>query len=123
MITNWNNNAPIAEFGMKGTVPPASKRMAELRIGKTWASVTQPYYPNLKLTSTPTDVTLSWPAKDTPYDPANGVYHGYTFQESPGLTGWADISPPYAVDGTGTNNTITETIGSGQFYRLVLPPR
>ena len=29
----------------------------------------------------------------------------------------------YSPDGTGTNNTITESIGSGEFYRLVFPPR
>jgi hypothetical protein len=121
--TNWATNAAIADFGLKGTAPPASKRLTELRIGRTWASVTPPYYPAVKISNTPADVTLSWPAKDTPYDPANGVYRGYTFQKAEGLTGWSDIAPPYTPDGTGTNNTYTESIGSSQYYRLVYPPR
>jgi hypothetical protein len=123
MLTNWNANAPITEFGLRGSVPPASKRMTDLRIGKTWASVTKPYYPKVKIASSGTDATVSWPAKDTPYDSANNVYHGYQLQESSDLTTWTDIAPPYTLDGTGTNDTFTESLDTHQSYRLVEPPR
>jgi hypothetical protein len=121
MVTNWNANAPITEFGLRGSVAPASKRMTDLRIGTTWASVTKPYYPALKLTRGTNDVTVAWPAKDTPFDASNGVYHGYHLQHSGDLTNWTDLLAPYTEDGT--NDTFTESVGTNQFYRLVLPPR
>ena len=31
--------------------------------------------------------------------------------------------PPYAVDGTGTNNTVTVPSGSADYFRLIYPPR
>jgi hypothetical protein len=116
MITNWGVNAAISEFALRGSVAPASKRMTDLRIGTTWASVTGPYYPKLKITRTPPDVTLTWPTKDS----------GYILEDSPSLTppAWVTNSlPPYAVDGTGTNNTVTVPGGAGSYYRLIYPPR
>ncbi len=121
MVTNWNANAPITEFALKGTVEPASKRMTDLRIGTTWASVTKPYYPKLKISKTTTDVTVSWPAKDSPYDSGTGLYQGYFLQSAANLTDWANDLSGVALDGTGTNLTVTESLGAAQFFRLKLP--
>ena len=65
VLTNWNSNARITEFALRGTVAPASKRVADLRIGRTWASVTGPYLPSLQMTTGVSDLTLAWPAKDS----------------------------------------------------------
>ncbi len=120
MVTNWGVNAPIVDFGLKGTVPPASKRVAELRIGTTWASVTHPYYPTMKFSKTATDSTVTWPAKDTPFDPANSVYRGYTLRNSPDLTTWADDANSMILDVTGTNYTVTDSlVSSNQFFQLI----
>jgi hypothetical protein len=117
MITNWGVNAAVTEFGLRGNFAPASKRMTDLRIGTTWASVTGPYYPKLKIASTPPDMTLTWPAKDS----------GYVVQESPTLipSAWVTNSfpPPYALDGTGTNSTVTVPAGAADYFRLVYPAR
>jgi len=124
MVTNWSVNAPVIEFGLKGTVAPASKRMTDLRIGKTWLSVTKPYFPKTSIATGPGTVNVSWPAKDSPYDPANGVTRGYLLETSADLTTWTyDLTTP-TTDSTGVTNTVTESIGAGPlFYRLVEPPR
>jgi hypothetical protein len=118
MLTNWNNNAAITEFGVRASLntSPFSKRMADLRIGKTWASVTGPYYPRLKMTPGSPDVTISWPAKDS----VGGF--GYKLQTSTNVIG------PYILDANtptqvGTNNVVTETPGAPQFWILHYPPR
>jgi hypothetical protein len=116
VVTNWSTNAIISEFALKGTIPPASKRMMDLRIGKTWAAVTAPYYPTLNMSYTPTDSSLTWPIKDS----------GYILQSSPDLVNgpWTNIDPPYGVDGTGTNNLSTQPNGIDQgYFRLFYPPR
>jgi hypothetical protein len=126
VVTNWNNNATVTEFGLRGSVPPASKRMMELRIGRTWASVTHPYYPPFKLANEAGSLSVSWPAKDTVFDGVNGVYRGYTLQETADLSApaWAPLDPPYTLDATGTNNTVTlPGTDPSQFLRLVAPPR
>jgi hypothetical protein len=121
MITNWNANAPITEFALKGLVEPASKRMTDLRIGTTWASVTQPYYPKLTITTTPTDVTVGWPAKDSPYNGFNAHYYGYYLQSAPDLVSWANDYNSMVMDASGTNWNVTESLNAPQFFRLVLP--
>ena len=117
LITNWNNNAAITEFGIRATGgSPFSKRMADLRIGKTWASVTQPYYPKLKMANPSPNVTLAWPAKDS--------FGGYGYQ----LNTASDVAGPYALDANsplpdGTNNVVTETPIAPQFWQLRYTPR
>ncbi len=111
--SHWFQNAVISEFGLRGTVPPASKRITDLRIGTTWASVTKPYYPTLHMVKTPTDATLTWPTKDS----------GYVLQHTNDVsaTTWTTIDPPYATDGP--NNTVTVGSDSADFFRLYYPPR
>jgi hypothetical protein len=94
-----------------------------LRIGKTWASVTTPYYPRLGITTGSGQVTVAWPAKDTPYDPVGAIYRGYQLQSAPALSGWTNDTTALAPDGTGTNWTATETLNAPQYFRLVEPPR
>jgi hypothetical protein len=115
MVTNWSANATIIEFGLRGTVPPASKRLTDLRIGTTWASVTQPHYPKLNMVVTPPDAMLSWPTNDS----------GYILQRSTDVASpaWLNVDPPYGLDGTGTNSTVTVTPASQEYFRLVYPPR
>jgi hypothetical protein len=117
-ITNWNSNAAITEFAIRASGgSPFSKSISDLRIGKTWASVTNPYYPILKMANSPSDVTLSWPAKDS--------FGGFGYQ----LNTSTDAAGPYALDGNspspnGTTNVVTETPPSGnQFWLLYYPPR
>ncbi|MDB6121387.1 MAG: large protein [Pedosphaera sp.] len=115
MVTNWAPNATITEFGLKGTVAPASKRMTDLRIGKSWASVTQPHYPKLEVVNTAPDATFSWPTKDS----------GYILQRGSSVEGgsWSNIDPPYSTDGTGTTNVVTVTPTPAEFFRLANPLR
>jgi len=118
MVTNWNSNAIITEFGLRGSTSPNSRTLADLRIGRTWASVTKPYYPTLKQTPSGSDTTLSWPAKDS----RDG--YGYKLQTSADVTtGWVDDGNGIVLDGTGTTNTVTETPNASQFWRLYYPPR
>jgi hypothetical protein len=114
-VTNWNNNAIITEFALRGSVAPASKRVVDLRIGRTWASVTGPYYPKLQIILGASDVTLAWPAKDS----FNGF--GYKLQTSADLSSWTD--DPNGVFQSGVTNNVTETPTSPQFWRLFYPPR
>ncbi|PWU15470.1 MAG: hypothetical protein C5B50_15330 [Verrucomicrobia bacterium] len=124
MVTNWNANAPIIEFGLRGTVPPSSKRITDLRIGKTWASVTKPYYPKELITSASGNVGVSWPAKDSPYDAANAVRRGYLLQTSTNFVDWIYDNTTPVTDPSGVTNTVTESMGpGGLFYRLIEPPR
>ncbi len=125
-ITNWNNNAPITEFGIRSgaNLGPFSKRLADLRIGKTWASVTGPYFPKLKQTYSSPSVTLSWPAKDSfGIGPEfTSGHYGYQLKTA------SDVAGPYVYDDNsqsmnGTNIVVTETPASTQFWRLVYPAR
>jgi hypothetical protein len=118
MLTNWNNNAAVTEFGIRASgAAPFSKKLADLRIGKTWASVTGPYFPTLKqVPVSPDTTTLVWRAKDS----FNGF--GYQLHTAPAVNG------PYTLDGNSaslddTNNVVTETPSAPQFWRLVYPPR
>jgi hypothetical protein len=119
MRTNWNANAPITEFAIRATLntAPFSKSISDLRIGKTWASVTGPYYPRLtQAVSLPT-VALEWPAKDS-----FGGY-GYQLRTSPDLVNWGpDGNAPF-TDFTGTTNIVSETPAGNQFWQLLYPPR
>ncbi len=111
MVTNWGVNAPITEFALKGTVPPASKTIADLRIGTTWASVTKPYYPTILYTNTPSGLTLAWPAKDS------AALHGsgYVLQEGTDLFNWSTSGYTPAQDGSQVK--VTVGAGAGPFFR------
>jgi hypothetical protein len=96
-----------------------------LRIGKTWASVTHPYYPALNVTTTPSDLTLSWPAKDSfglGTEFSSGHY-GYQLRTA------SDVMGPYTFDlndnnsQSGGSNIVTEIPLSPQFWQLIYPPR
>lgn len=117
MVTNWNNNGLVSEFGLRGSVAPASKRIADLRIGTTWASVTAPYYPHLDFTTTTPNITMAWPAKDSP------IGSGYKLRTSPDLLNWTDDPNSPVLDGSGKTNVVTEPPTSPQFWQLVYPPR
>jgi hypothetical protein len=117
MVTNWNNNALVSEFALRGSVAPASKRVSDLRIGTTWASVTAPYYPRLGFTVSDPNVTLSWPAKDSP------IGSGYRLRTSSDLTNWSDDPNAASLDASGKTNLVTEPATSPQFWQLFYPPR
>jgi hypothetical protein len=128
VLTNWNNNAAVTEFAIRasGSAIPFSKRIADLRIGKTWASVTGPHYPALTMTRPSPDVILSWPAKDSfGFGPGFSSGH-YGYQ----LTTASDVTGPYTYDAndnnsqSGTNMVVTETPSSTrEFWQLFYPPR
>jgi Immunoglobulin I-set domain/Immunoglobulin domain len=114
-LTNWGDNVPIAAFAIKGTYEPTIRRMADLRIGTTWASVTHPYYPTIRCTKDLSGVTLAWPAKDS----ADLHGTGYVLQESPDLFSWSLSGNTPHQDGSEMKVTVSP--GSGPFFRLIYP--
>ena len=119
MTTNWNPNAPITEFAIRASLNtgPFSKAISDLRIGKTWASVTKPYHPTLSQGYASPNMALGWPAKDS-----LGGY-GYKLQVSPDLANWAFDANTPNLDGSGKTNIVIETPVTNQFWRLQYPPR
>ena len=127
MQTTWGVNAPITEFAIRAglNAQPFSKAISDLRIGKTWASVTKPYSLTLTQAYSAGSVTLSWPAKDSPYSTAVAPYtNGYRLQVSSdllNLTNWDATT--VGLDGSGKTKLVTETPATNQFWRLDYPPR
>jgi hypothetical protein len=127
MQTTWGVNAPITEFAVRAglNAQPFSKAISDLRIGTTWASVTKPYRPTLTQTYSAGSVTLSWPAKDSPYSTAVSPYtNGYKLQVSSdllNLTNWDTTT--VGLDGSGNTRLVTETPATNEFWRLDYPPR
>ena len=107
-------NSAIRDFSVHSVVAPASHRMADLRIGTTWASVTPPPGPTLSVASSPPNVIISWSTN----------WAGYVLESTPPLvpTSWTPISPPpppYPLDSTGTNYGVSLSAGPGpKFFHL-----
>jgi hypothetical protein len=122
MTTNWNANAPVTEFAIRATLntSPFSKRISDVRIGKTWASVTKPHHPTLNLADGPFSATLSWPATDS----FGGNWgYGYQLERSDDLVNWTRyLGTDYVLDGQNYTVTVNKPIAT-QFWRLQYPPR
>jgi autotransporter-associated beta strand protein len=107
-------NSAIRDFAVHSVVAPASHRIADLRIGTTWASVTPPPGPTLTVVSSPPNVIISWSTN----------WAGYVLESTPTLvpTNWTPITPPpppYPLDSTGTNYGVSVSAGTGpKFFHL-----
>jgi hypothetical protein len=126
MLTNWNANAAITEFAIRATLntSPFSKRIQDLRIGKTWASVTHPHHPTVNIVEDPSSVTLSWPANDTWARDAQGDKYGDQLQSSTDLINWTQYSgTSYVPAGENFTVTVDKSAPAVQFFRLVYPTR
>ncbi len=110
-----NDISAITQFTFRQNTAantPAAMTFDELRIGRTWASVTPPASVSLRIALSGNNAVLSWPTNSSPDFVLTSIN---SLVGDP--DGWEPVGTPVVVQGT--NNTVTVSASTGRkFYRL-----